>query len=187
MHSFYIWDVDGTLIDSMPMWRNLGALYLESKGIKAAENLYDTIEKMTLNEVADFFIEAYGISDTAEQIKADLTAIIFRQYADVIEPIEAPLEELRRLQREGARMAALSTSDADCIKAVFRRLGVLDGFEAIYSADFFGMGKDRPEIYTACCEKHGFTPEETAVYEDSEYAMKAAAEAGCTVIDAREL
>ncbi len=187
MHRFYIWDVDGTLIDSMPMWHNLGILYLKTKGIEAPADLYDTIEKMTLNEAADYFIEEYGVSDTAEQIKADMAAIILQQYSEVVEPIEAPFRELRRLQACGARMAALSTSDADCIRAALGRLGVLEGFEAVYSADYFGMGKDKPEIYTACCEKHGVTAVETVVYEDSEYAMKAAAEAGCMVIDARKL
>ena len=115
MYRFYIFDVDGTLIDSMPMWHELGRLYLASKGKDSPADLYDTIELMTLNEVAEFFIEKYGITDSVEQIKADIAAVIHHQYSEVIEPIEAPLEELRKLQREGARMIALSTSDADCI------------------------------------------------------------------------
>ena len=187
MYRFYIFDVDGTLIDSMPMWHELGRLYLASKGKDSPADLYDTIELMTLNEVAEFFIENYGITDSVEQIKADIAAVIYHQNSEVIEPIEAPLEELRKLQREGARMIALSTSDADCIRATLERLGVLEGFEAIYSADDFGLGKDKPEIWRMACEMHGVSAEETAVYEDSAYAMEAAAAAGCTVIDATKL
>ena len=52
MYRFYIFDVDGTLIDSMPMWHELGRLYLASKGKDSPADLYDTIELMTLNEVA---------------------------------------------------------------------------------------------------------------------------------------
>ncbi len=183
----HIFDVDGTILDSMPMWRGLPLEYLALKGKTGPKDLHITLSKFTMDRAAEYLRANFGLSESAGQIKREITELIARRYADDIGPLEPGFGMVKELRGRGARVVALSTSDKGCIASAFARLGILGCFEDIYTAADFGLPKSDPEIFRLACRRCGVAPENAVVYEDSPYAMEAAAAAGCAVVDVRAL
>lgn len=177
----HIFDVDGTLLDSMSLWDNLAHRYLAEKGLTAPADLKKTIEAMTLAESTAWFHEALGIPEPPAEIERELLALIERQYREEVRLFPGAAAFLHALRREGGRMVIFTTSDLACITPALRREGVLALFDEIYTAATLGHGKSGPEGFLAICRLQGVSPAETLVYEDADYAIAAARAAGCRV------
>lgn len=177
-----IFDMDGTLLDSMPYWEHLGRNYLLQKGIDAPPQLEETIETMTLNESADYFREVFGLTLSREEIIREIGNLMDMAYRFEIPAKRGMKKLVREAKEKGMQVVVLTTSDQKLAKVALKRTGLLSYFDAVYTADQFHMGKNGPEIYERVCQLHHCAPEKTVVYEDALYAIKAAREAGCHVI-----
>lgn len=177
-YKYAIFDMDGTIIDSMPAWKNLGRDYLKGKGVKAPENLNEIIDAMSMIESAEFFRKEFGITDSAKQIISDVNKLIEHKYKHEI-PLKSWVKEyLSRLQEDGITMCVATATSVGLAEAVLKRLEVIRYFSFIVSCDEVGVGKTKPDIYYYALEKMGADIEDTMVYEDAPYAMKTAKEAG---------
>lgn len=178
-----IFDVDGTLLDSMGIWQDVGARYLtERAGITPEPGLGELLYPMSLEEGAAYVKERYGLSESPEQIRRGVLEIV-KEFYDR----EAPLKEgaealLRALKENGIPMAAATSSDLELIQAAFQRLGIGGYFREILTCTQVGAGKDRPLIYQKAAELLGSCPEETLVFEDALHAIKTAKAACFTVV-----
>ena len=168
-----IFDMDGTLLDSMGFWQNLGRRYLESKGKAPENNLEKIIESMTLKESASYFKTKYNLEEDVETI--------IKQVLDFIE--DKYLKDfLIKAHSEGYKMCILTTSEKSQAIGALKRTGVLDLFDEIYTDRDFDLSKKNPQIYVKTCEKMGESPSDTVVFEDALYAVESAKKAQCTVI-----
>ena len=182
--SFAIFDMDGTLIDSMPYWDRLTAEYLESLNLSPDEHLdlKDAVETMSLHEAAEFFQQTMDLDKTPEEVMLEMGDLMDRHYQEDI-PLRAGVKDfLEGLREEGVMMCVLTLTPAPLAHACLKRLGVDDYFEFVLSSDDVGIGKERPEIFAQTAWEFGVYPMETVVFEDSHYAARAAKEAGCTVV-----
>lgn len=173
-----IFDVDGTILDSMGIWDEAGIRYLKSKGIEAPSDLGDTLFAMTITEAADYLKEKFALKETADAIEQGVLDTVKDYYYE-----EAPLkskvvEILEILKRENIPMAVASSSEKGHIEAAFQRLEILKYFQAIYTCQEVGEGKSSPLIFEKACEELGTDPEETYVFEDALHAIKTAKKAG---------
>ena len=164
-----IFDMDGTLLDSMGFWQNLGRRYLESKGKAPENNLEKIIESMTLKESASYFKTKYSLEEDVETI--------IKQVLDFIE--EIPLKKgvkdfLIKAHSDGYKMCILTTSEKSQAIGALKRTGVLDLFDAVYTDRDFDLSKKNPQIYVKTCEKMGESPSDTVVFEDALYAVESA-------------
>lgn len=176
-----IFDMDGTLLDSMPYWENVGRDYLQSKGMMVPEDLKQSIETMTLRESAAYIKERFGFKEPVEILLKDMLKNIILAYQFHI-PAKFGMKQVVKKEKEaGHPVIVLTSSDKDCAAAALKRTGLYHFFDQIYTADELGMRKDSPEIFCALCETYGVTTEETHCFEDAFYAVKAAKEAGCYV------
>lgn len=176
-----IFDMDGTLLDSMPYWDHLGRYYLEARGIQVPETFESTIISMTLEEGGQYMKDEFHLEETVEEIIKGVLSRIEMAYQFEI-PAKAGMKQLlMELKQAGTKMVVLTTSDKKLAKAALKRTGLLSFFEEVHTASELKMGKRTPEIYYKVCEMYGAEPKETMVYEDAVFAIKAAVEAGCQV------
>lgn len=176
---FAIFDMDGTLVDSMVFWDRLGREYLASKGItKGIEPVLEQIIPMTMSESSALFIESFGIPGTPERVAAEMNAIMEEHYRKDI-PLKSGVREyLDQLAQEGVTMCVASSTAQKLMSACLSRLGVADRFVFLLSCEEVGAGKNRPDVYMESARRLGAQPQEIAVYEDALYAARTAKVAG---------
>ena len=184
---FAIYDMDGTLVDSMTYWRNLASEFLQSKGIsEVSPAVSERIRPMTMTESAALFIEEYGLSGTAESIAAEMNAMMDEHYRRDIPLKPGVAAYLEALHRRGVTMCVASATAEDLMAACLTRLGVAHYFSFLLSCETVGTGKSRPDVYWEAANRLGARPEEISVYEDALYAAKTAKQAGFYTIAVRD-
>lgn len=176
---FAIFDMDGTLVDSMVFWKHLAEEFLLGKGVRnIAPEILERIKPMTMAESAALFRQEYGLAGTAEELAVEMNAMMDRHYRSDIPLKSGAAAYLSALARRGVTMCVASATAQELMAACLDRLGVAHYFSFLLSCEAVGAGKDRPDVYLAAARQLNAPPEEIAVYEDALYAAKTAKEAG---------
>lgn len=173
-----IFDVDGVLLNSMPVWENLGEIYLERLGIEAEKGLGETLFAMSLEEGADYLIENYGLKQTPEEIIAGLNREVQDFYGRKVplkEGVRGYLEEFRDRK---IPMAIATSGDRANAEAALKRLKVFSYFRAVFTCSEIGSSKSHPDIYYAAALQLDTDPSDTWVFEDALHAIRTAKKAG---------
>ena len=177
---FAIFDMDGTLVDSMIFWKNLASEYLHRKGVKKIpEDILERIKPMTMSESAALFRSEFGLSG---DIEAEMNAMMDEHYRRDIPLKPGVATYLGQLQEKGVRMCVASATAEHLMAACLSRLGVLPCFEFLLSCESVGAGKNSPLIFLEAARRLGAEISEVAVYEDALYAVRTAKDAGFHVV-----
>lgn len=175
---FCIFDMDGTLVDSMPFWKALGRDYLEALGLHPTAEQLAPIGPMTMLEAAEYLMELFHIPGPPERIIGEMEAVMEHHYRTDV-PLKPGVKEyLERLKASGARLCVATATAEPLSHACLTRLGVDGLFEFILSCETLGVGKSRPDVYLEAARRLGAEPGEIAVFEDALYAARTAKEAG---------
>lgn len=177
-----IFDVDGTLLDSMPIWEDVGARYLQSLGIEAERNLSHKLEQLSVEEGAVYLKETYGLQQTEEEIIVGTLKIVENFYY-----YEAPLksgvrEFLEYLHQKEIPMVIATSSVREHVEAALQRLQVLSFFEKIFTCSEVGEGKTKPAIYQRAGEYLEQNFSDIYVFEDAIHALRTAKQAGFSTV-----
>ena len=177
---FAIFDMDGTLIDSMGFWGDLASEYLHSKGIRQIPaDILERIQPMTMSESAALFRAEFGLTGDPE---AQMNAMMQKHYQQDI-PLKSGVREyLQKFQGKGVRMCVASATAEHLMDACLTRLGVRNCFEFLLSCEAVGAGKHRPLIYQESARRFCAEPKDIAVFEDAPYAVRTAKNAGFYVV-----
>ena len=184
---FAIFDMDGTLVDSMVYWENLATEFLESKGVQTiSSEIMERIKPMTMTESAALFIQEYDLPGTAESVAAEMNAMMDEHYRKDIPLKPGVRAYLEALHRKGVAMCVASATAEDLMEACLTRLGVAQYFSFLLSCETESAGKDRPDVYWESAKRLGAEPVEIAVYEDALYAAETAKSAGFYTVAVRD-
>ncbi len=184
-----IFDMDGTLTDSMHVWRNLGKLYLESKGIVAEPGLREKIWPMTMLEAAAYMRRTYGLWENPEQIVKEVYQLIEVFYRTQVQEKPGVRRVLEELQQAGIPMCVASATDTYLVEYALEHTGLRYYFRRIYCCRGVGEGKTTDKIYQVARENMGTSVEETLIFEDALYAARTAKRSGfplAAIYDATE-
>lgn len=173
-----IFDVDGVLLNSMPVWENLGEIYLEHLGIEAEKGLGETLFAMSLEEGADYLIENYGLKQTPEEIIAGLNREVQDFYGRKVPLKEGVRGYLQEFRDRKIPMAIATSGDRANAEAALKRLKVLSYFRAVFTCTEIGSSKSQPDIYYAAALQLDTDPSDTWVFEDALHAIRTAKKAG---------
>ena len=142
---FAIFDMDGTLIDSMGFWKNLASEYLTTKGIgEIPGEILERIKPMTMFESAALFKQAFGLTGDVE---AEMNAMMDEHYRKDIPLKPGVREYLENLHRQGVRMCVASATAEHLMESCLSRLGVRNYFNFLLSCETVGAGKRSPLVY----------------------------------------
>lgn len=177
-----IFDLDGTLIDSMPAWENIGSDFLKKHGIVPPNDLNETIKTMSFAESARYFIEFYGVAMTEAQVGDEINGMIRENYARHIVLKPYVKETLDHYLNQGIRMGILTATHKTLTELVLRRFGLLDHFDFILTSGMTGLPKSQPEIYHQAVAQLELPAQRITIFEDSLYCIKAARETGCHIV-----
>lgn len=184
---FAIFDMDGTLVDSMPYWENLATEFLGNKGVQTiAPDILERIKPMTMTESASLFIQEYDLPGTAESVAAEMNAMMDEHYRKDIPLKPGAAAYLEVLHRKGVTMCVASATAEDLMEACLTRLSVAKYFSFLLSCETVGAGKNRPDVYWESAKRLGAEPAEIAVYEDALYAAETAKSAGFYTVAVRD-
>ena len=173
-----IFDVDGVLLNSMPVWENLGEIYLERLGIEAEKGLGETLFAMSLEEGADYLIENYGLKQTPGEIIAGLNREVQDFYGRKVPLKEGVRGYLQEFRDRKIPMAIATSGDRANAEAALKRLKVLSYFRAVFTCSEIGSSKSQPCIYYAAALQLDTDPSDTWVFEDALHAIRTAKKAG---------
>ena len=176
-----IFDLDGTLLDSMMIWEDFASAYLRSRGIDPPAGLEERLESLTLSEAAEYLRTAFSLPEGREEILDGMNRTADARY-DTVLAKPGVREMLAALSRAGVPMAVATLTDRPTVLRTLSRLGLLSYFSHIFTCAEVGARKDTPVIYDTALAALGTAQEETAVFEDAWYAIKTASAAGYPVV-----
>ena len=144
-----IFDMDGTLLDSMPVWEHASERYLQNKGIEVREKLSEILFSMSMQKGAEYVKENYHLTESTDEIVTGVNNIVYTAYEKEVQPKEGVREFLDKLQAEGIKMVVATSTDRPMVEAALKRTGLLSYFERIFTCTEIGKGKVEPDIYHA--------------------------------------
>lgn len=174
-YKFAIFDLDGTLVESMKYWRGLPFAFLNEKyGLKdfpqeAIE--YVIFSNVNCNGDFKYLNEKYGYPEMTVTLQ-DVFDMMYKFYSTVIDIKPYVREFLDKLKSEGVRCAIATATPIRESSKVLERLGLSEYFEFILTTRDVGKGKEYPDIFDICLERLGATKENTVVFEDALYSIK---------------
>ena len=176
-----IFDLDGTLLDSMPMWDTLGTRYLKQYGISAPPSLSEILFSMTEPEAARYLSQTYLPALPAKRIEAEITSLVADSYQKTLPLKEGADSFVSALFQKGIAMCVLTATTRSLACAALQRTGILPFFREVISCGDRGESKHAPVTYLNVLPLLGTHRSETLVFEDAAYAVSSAKTAGLPV------
>ncbi|MBP3568846.1 MAG: HAD family phosphatase [Lachnospiraceae bacterium] len=176
-----IFDLDGTLVDSMWMWRDIDIEYLGRYGIPLPENLQKDISGMSFSETAVYFKETFGIPESLEEIKQTWNDMAFYKYTHEVPLKPGVLNFLNDIKAQGIRTGIATSNSKELVQTVVESLHIAEYFDEIHTSCEVDKGKPAPDIYLLVAECLGVAPEQCLVFEDIPEGILAGKRAGMKV------
>lgn len=177
----YLFDFDGTLVDSMPTFIGMMKRILDENNISYGEDLIKIITPLGYKGTAIYFKEKLGIKLSLEEIAALMTKYAIEEYTQNIPAKNNVVKTLEALKSRGAGLNILTASPHFMLDPCLKRLGIYDIFDNVWSCDDFETSKADPNIYVMAAEKIGVPVGEVLFLDDNINADKTAKEAGMKV------
>ena len=177
-----VFDLDGTLLDSMFIWNTIGGDYLRARGIKPHENLDEKFKNMSLYQAACYYQAEYGLPDSTDEIMDGVNEMIAHFYMDEVVSKAGVAELLCELRKRGVKMCVATATDRHLVEAALKRNGINGYFGEIFTCSSVGHGKDEPDIFEAALSFLGTPRDSTWVFEDALHAVNTAKAAGFPVV-----
>ena len=176
----YLFDFDGTLVDSMPTYAAIMKGILDENGIPYGEDLIKIITPLGYHDTAVYF-RKIGLQMEKEAILECMGSRMVDAYTHRVPAKKNVISVLQELKRRGCSLNVLTASPHMTMDPCLKRLGMVDWFDHVWSCEDFGLNKANPEIYHRAAEKMGVLVADVLFLDDNPNADRAAREAGMKV------
>lgn len=173
-----IFDLDGTIIDSMYVWAKVDEDFLTQRGIEVTPEYTDKMRTMFFETAAAYTRETYHLDETVEEIMQVWLDMAHYEYANNVRAKDGAREYIRSLKKKGIKIGMATSNNPYLLKPCLENNGMLGLFDIICYTSEVGMNKSNPDIYLYTAEKLGAKPEECIVFEDIPEGIKSAGSVG---------
>jgi HAD superfamily hydrolase (TIGR01509 family) len=181
--NYSIFDVDGTILDSMEVWNTLASQYVQSLGMVPEKNLDEIVSDMSLEQSATYLKDHYKINKQEERIISEVLNFISDFYEYEVNLMPGFKEFISHYDS----INVIGTScDEELVKIALNRLAVLNYFEDIITCSKVNKSKNNPDFYLACAQVLKQRPEDIVVFEDADYCIDVARKVGFKVIKIKD-
>lgn len=181
--NYSIFDVDGTILDSMEVWNTLASQYVQSLGMVPEKNLDEIVSDMSLEQSATYLKNHYKINKQEERIISEVLNFISDFYEYEVNLMPGFKEFISHYDS----INVIGTScDEELVKIALNRLAVLNYFEDIITCSKVNKSKNDPDFYLACVQVLKQRPEDIVVFEDADYCIDVARKVGFKVIKIKD-
>lgn len=176
-----LFDLDGTLVDSMLMWKEIDVEYLNRYHIPIPKTLQQDIEGMSMHQTAIYFKEKFEIPETLEEIQKTWNEMAYYKYTHEVE-LKPYVREYLELLKTKNIPCGIATSNSRILTEAILKSHAIDGyFKVMVTGDEVKNGKPHPQVYLEAARKLGVRPEDCLVFEDIPFGIMAGKNAGMTV------
>lgn len=175
-----IFDMDGTLVDSMEIWGKCCVAPLEKMNIPYPGDLINIITPMGYGDMSEYYKNTFGLDMDTDEMVRTIAEKMCIEY-ETIKPKEYVFDYLDKLKSQGIKMCVLTATARKMGLPCLERLGLMDYFEFYACCDELGMSKANPEIFRKVASALGFDISECAVFDDNGTAVRTAKKAGAEV------
>jgi HAD superfamily hydrolase (TIGR01509 family) len=176
----YIFDLDGTLLDSAFIWSRINRVFFEKRGIPYPTDYQQSIAAMPFPQVAAYTKERFGLPETPDQLMNEFLASAVDAYTHEIEMKPGAKDYLLRLRAAGHKLAVATAAPPAFHVPALEKHGIYGLFDAICTTQDAGAGKTRPDVFLLAAQKIGAQPVDCVVFDDILPAIQSAKSVGMT-------
>ncbi|MBQ4584706.1 MAG: HAD family phosphatase [Clostridia bacterium] len=177
-----IFDMDGTLLNSMDYWGKVATEFLTKNGYDATNDDNRRFLEQGMREFYAYATTTLGMTKSYDEVHDEIYNLIREKYETVVKPKDGAIEMLDALLEKGVKMCLATATDKETVEIVLKRLGMEKYFSKIFTVKEVGIGKSQPKIYQLALEYLGTPKDSTYVFEDAYYAINTAHSNGFLVV-----
>ena len=177
-----IFDFDGTLFDSMHVWKGIRYKFFDRIGLVLSAEDEEAFKGLYLRESLILAKQRFDMKETQEELYAKFFDMIKEMYLADTEPKNDIIDFLEKLKAKGVKMGIATATGEPALEAVLEKFGMLHYFDVILSTYTVGAAKTEPKVYDVVLEKLGTDKETTWIFEDALYAATTAKKNGYNVV-----
>lgn len=161
-----IFDVDGTILDSMWVWEEATSGFARKRGVEMTEAELAQFKDMTLEESMPIIKERFSLENTIEELKAEFARLCAEEYRLNVKPKPYAKEYIKSLKERGVKIAIATSGYRELCETALTRLGIMEYIDAFAFSSEVGVNKRNPDVYLLAAERIGVEPEKCMVFED---------------------
>ena len=177
-----IFDLDGTLVDSMKYWRSVSRDFMKTKGIDIEDEIQHKMTTMNLDASLKYLKDYYKLEESFEELMRDFSRTVEDFYRNKVETKEGCLEILEYFKDQGMKVVIGTSTAAHFANIVIEKYGIDKFIDGLYTADSVGHLKAEEKFYTSIAEGLGERPEDIFLVDDSYLALRTGKRAGLKTI-----
>lgn len=177
-----IFDMDGTLIDSLSVWADSDREFLTGLGYEYDPACTAAMKTMHFDSACEYLVKRFSLPMSPLETGERILNIVEKRYLHGLHLKDGAEDFLKAARTAGIKMCVATSNKKALAEGTLKNLGVSEYFEFVLTSDEVGCGKESPEIFIKAAEDMGSRPEKTVVFEDSLHAVLSAKKAGFNVI-----
>lgn len=181
-----IFDLDGTLVDSMWIWKSVDIDFFGERGVELPDDLQGALDGMSFRETAAYMKNRFGFVETVDELMVIWNEMAHKKYQYEAPLKEGVLEFLKALKEKDIKVGIASSNSEFLVRTVLESHGVLEYFDSIHTANEVEKGKPAPDIYLLVAKDLQVKPEHCLIFEDIVHGIMAGKNAGmktCAIYD----
>lgn len=169
-----IFDLDGTLLDSMHVWKEIDLEFLAKRGFSVPLGYSESLAGLSFRETAEYVIATFGLNETPDNIMQEWNRMAIEAYRHKVRLKPHAREYLLWLRERGVRLAVCTALSQKLYVPALQNNGIYELFDAFVSTDDVDRGKNFPDAYLLAAARLGIPPPDCAVFEDILPAVRGA-------------